>query len=122
MEQDFASRLVELERELRDLKTARLLPSNMSTYTKSFTVSSNAQKGQTWTIQYKSGGVSDAPISQIMFEESASLDIWSNTFTLLEYNSSNFTQKIQMTYRTPAFVAPTLTVSSTREIVSITQD
>lgn len=121
-QEEFVSKFIELERELRDLKTARLLPSNMTTYSKNFTAPASAQAGQTWTIHYGSAGSDDAPITQIMFSETSWQETWETTFVLLEYDASTKTQKIVFTYRWSDWDSADLTVLSTRSITSITQD
>lgn len=125
MNQDeFIQKAKVLQRELLELKTARLLPSNMSTYSANLTVRDSDVARQRWTIHFTPNGSGDAPIIRLAYAQST----WQETFGFLlalrPYDFATNTQKIELTYNSALWESDSmvLTVLSTREITSITKD
>lgn len=112
--QNIQQELINLKREIRDLKTAQLQPSMMNLYWKSFTIPNNITKGiHHWTIHYEATNNTTTPITyRIDFVD-----------TLEFYDSATNTQKIVMDIPYDGtYGGDEVTYISTRPITSITKD
>lgn len=108
--------IIDLEREIRDLKTAQVLAGLCRMWRKQQPIQTGTYSGTyTWTIHYKDVGDTNAPITYLCYDDS-----WS----LRKYNSATNTQKVEL-YADPSEYwggDAIFIVASSREISSITQD
>lgn len=105
--------LIDLKREIRDLKTAKICPSIMKFSMATFTIPQNLQDGfYYWTIHYDDSENATMPIT---FDDSF-------LFVLENYDPITNTQKIPFEIANGAFLGESFTILSTRSITSITMD
>lgn len=109
----FQDELIDLEREIRDLKTAQTKPSNTQFYRATATLPAGTWSGShEWTITFEDVGDTTAPIVYTN----------SSTYVSLEpYDSANNQQKLEW-FSTSAYYASdqTFIIMSSRPIASIT--
>ena len=112
---NFQVELIEIKREIRDLKTAQTLPSWFSMNNANAPVPAGTYSGpHTWTIHYEDVGDTNTPITSVAYDTGT---------TLLPYDASTNTQKIEWSpIGTTVYVATTFHVASSRPIASITTD
>lgn len=120
METDLQQKLIRLEQEIRDLKTAQYMPGYMNMHYNDFdvaipTVSVSRYVPTTWTIYYANDEDTNAPISYILFDDQGSWE-------LLEYDSATNTQKLQLCYRYNTTIEYLPAIVSSRIIDHITKD
>ena len=105
--------LIDLKREIRDLKTAQTVPSIMKFSMATFTIPQNLADGfYYWTIRYDDSENTTTPIT---FDDSF-------LFVLENYDPITNTQKIPFESVNGTYAGETLTILSTRPIASITFD
>lgn len=106
--------LIDLKREILDLKTAKVSPSIMFFYSAAFTIPQNITKGfHYWTIHFEESENATDPITYDNFF----------LFMLEFYDSGTNTQKIVIDISADGvYGGETYTIYSTRPILSITQD
>lgn len=111
---DYQAEVIDLEREITELKTAQTKPGNSAFFQKTATLPAGSWNGShTWTIQYEDVGNTDAPIT------------YTNTLsniTLEPYDSDTNTQTLEFYLIGTATYASdqTIPVMSSRPIASIT--
>lgn len=105
--------LIDLKREIRDLKTAQTVPSIMKFSMATFTIPQNLADGfYYWTIHYEDSENTTAPITF----DSLFLCVLEN------YDPITDTQKIPFEIANGVYLGETFTILSTRPITSITMD
>ena len=108
--------IIDLEREIRDLKTAQVLAGLSRMWRESHNIPTGTYSGTyTWTIHYEDVGDTNAPITYLYYT-----DAWS----LRKYDSATNTQKVEL-YADPSEYwggDAIFIVASSRKISSITQD
>lgn len=116
---DFNQRMRELEREIRDLKTAQRLPGFINMHIIYETVpeyTCTAWNPITWTIHFAGESDGSAPIISLLDDE------W-GAWSLLKYDPYTDTQKIQYVTRYRLVTASDIPLMvSSRAIDSITPD
>lgn len=86
--ENLQAELIAIKNEIRDLKTAQTMPGYSKMYTSTAVLPAGTYSGTyTWTIRYEDVGSNDAPITAMQHGDA---------FTLLPYNASTNTQKIEM--------------------------
>lgn len=110
---DYQQEVLDLEREIKDLKTAQIKPSNSAFYPAVAVLPAGTWSGShTWTIQYEDVGDDTAPITISSFDGFTSFQ---------PYDAANNQQKLEW-YSTSATFASNQTyiILSSRPIASIT--
>ena len=114
---DFASKMQEMIREIRDLKTSQLIASNSRASVATGEIPINIPAGSnTWTITYADDGAT-APLVDIPNAPYYRLAI-------LDYDAINHTQKIQLYSREAEqrSQAEQFLIITSREIQSVVRD
>lgn len=111
---NFSQKIIELQREVRDLKTASKIPAIFKTYRARYEIPARSYaQGETWTIKFQDVGDTNAPI--VMLDTTGQQ-------CLLSYDIGSNTMKIEEVAAPTIYVATFSYVSSSRPIESITQD
>lgn len=107
--------IIDIERELRDLKTAQPIPGVIQLYTASGIVPAQTYAGAyTWTIHYEDVGDTDAPITQLGGIDNS---------TLLAYDPATNTQKVEYAPTSATIYQQTsFQIRTSRPVTSITRD
>lgn len=109
----FQDEIIKLKREIRDLKTAQLLPSVLRKYHADGEIPAQSYSGvYTWTIQFEDVGDTETPL------------VYSDPgYNFLPYDPITNSQKIEWATTSSTCQEPgSIPIESSRPIISVTKD